>query len=80
MSRTQPAANAPRLPVDIAGLVAAKEEGDAGDLVGDPAAAQRVQMPDLVHRPAFSYKGNVIPVAISPGQMALQRTAVPASW
>lgn len=49
--RTQPAANAPRLPVDIAGLVAAQEQGDAGDLVGDPAAADWVQLPDLLHRP-----------------------------
>lgn len=51
MSRAQSAANAPCLPVDIAGLVAAEEQGDAGDLVGDPASEHRVQLPDLPHRP-----------------------------
>lgn len=51
MPRTQPAANAPRLPIDIASLVAAEEEGDASDLVGDPAPERRVQLPDVPNRP-----------------------------
>lgn len=51
MPRAQPAANIPCLPVDIAGLVAAEEQGNAGDLVGHPTPEHWVQVPDLPHRP-----------------------------
>lgn len=51
MSRAQSAANAPCLPVNIAGLVAAEKQGDAGDFVGDPASEHRVQLPNLPRRP-----------------------------
>lgn len=47
MAGAQAAADSPGLTVDVASLVAGEEEGDPGNLVGDGAAAQRVELADL---------------------------------
>lgn len=47
MSGAQPAIHGPRLAVDVAGLVAGQEQGDARDLVGAAGALGGVQLADL---------------------------------
>lgn len=50
--RAEPSIHRPGLPVDIASLIAGKEECDAGDLIGLSAALQRVQLADFALRTA----------------------------
>lgn len=43
----QPATDIPRLTVDVTCLVTGQEQDHAGNLVGDAAASQRVELTDL---------------------------------
>ena len=47
MARAQAATNGPRLPINITTLVAGQKQREAGDLVGDGAPAQGIQLADF---------------------------------
>src|SRR4051794_174585 len=69
--------------VDVAGFVRGEEEGGVGDLVGDAAALQRIEMADTVFLtggPGPFVDGARHSGLDQAGQMALTLMLAPASW
>lgn len=53
MSSTQSTTNRPSLSINIATLIAAKEQRNTRNLIGNSSPLQRVQLPDLALRAAL---------------------------
>ena len=84
MRAREAAVDRDRLSVDVRRVVGGQEERSAErSLLGAARALERIQLSDFVTgRPrsrAASNIGCVIPVSVSPGQIAFTRTPVPLS-